>query len=62
MDPSTKPGAGAPPHEGWRNRDYSNSDEIRPARRRWLLVVAALLSLCMVGSGLWSLIIKPLLQ
>lgn len=62
MDPSTKPGAGVPPHEGWRNRDYGEGDETRPSRRRWLQIIAALMSLCMVGGMLWGLILKPLIQ
>ena len=60
IDPSTKPGAGEPPHE-WRNRDYAETDGEAKARRRWLPWVGALLSLGVMAGMLWGSI-KPLFE
>lgn len=60
MDPSTKPGAGAPPHE-WRNRDYEESAAPSPKKRRWLQITATILSLFML-LGLLVGIVQPLLN
>lgn len=60
MDPSTKPGPGAPPHD-WRNQDYDETVEATPSRRRWLQVAAALASLFMLFGLLWG-IVKPLVE
>ena len=60
IDPSTKPGAGEPAH-AWRNRDYDETSEARPARRRWLPWVAALMSLGLLSGMLWPSI-KPLFE
>lgn len=61
MDPSTKPGSGAPPHETWRNRNYDENEETKPVRRRWLKWVAVIASLFMLGGLIWSML-KPLAQ
>jgi len=60
MDPSTKPGAGTPPHE-WRNRNYDETVEAKPVRRRWLQIAAALASLFMLFGLLWG-VVKPLVE
>ena len=59
----TKAGAGEPPHEGWRNRDYGESDNSAPSgNRRWLQIVAAVLSAVMGIGLLWGGVIEPLLK
>ncbi|MGE0151504.1 MAG: hypothetical protein AB7R90_02720 [Reyranellaceae bacterium] len=59
MNPPTKPGPGEAPHEKWRNRDYGETAEATPSRRRRLQIVAALLSVLMLLGLLWNML-KPL--
>lgn len=58
----TKPGAGEPPHESWRNRDYDEDAESPPDSRRWVTIVAAVLSAIMGIGLLWGGVIEPLLK
>lgn len=60
--PNTKRGAGEAPHEGWRNRDYAESDEASPPSRRWLqLGFVLMMSFGLIGL-LWNGVIQPLLK
>lgn len=62
MDPTTKPGAGEPPHETWRNRDYGNEEEAAPRSRFWLQATFVALMLFMLAGMMWSGILEPLLK
>lgn len=61
MLPGSKPRPGEAPHESWRNRDYDERTEARPRPRRWLQIVAALMSVLMLAGALWTML-KPLLD
>jgi hypothetical protein len=62
MDPSTKPGPGEAPHDGWRNRDYDENEEATAPNRRWLQLAFVLLMLFGLIGLLWSGIVQPLLK
>ena len=62
MDPTTKPGAGEPPHEGWRNRDYGEEEEAKPPSRFWLQATFVAIMLFMLAGMVWSGILEPLLK
>lgn len=64
MDPNTKPGAGEAPHRGWRNRDYDEGGEetAGSGKRRWIQIVAAVISVFMAAGLLWTGVIQPLVK
>ena len=59
MIPQSKPDDDPPSHETWRNRPYDEATEAQRPQRRWLRIVAAVLSLFMLLGLLWG-ILQPL--
>ena len=62
IDRSAKHDAREGAHEGWRNRDYSASEEATSKGRAGLRWTFVLVSLLMLFGLLWGGVIQPLLK